>query len=79
MPSRQTLKGLPTSRKTASNIGLAYSYKESTVAYEMLLKTSRRLKSKGMKKTLVSNGLIEEAPFSRLLSGMDALNIDVKS
>lgn len=65
--------------KAAGNIGLAYTYNEPTVAYEMLLETSRLVKDKGMKNILVSNGLIEEAPFSELLPDLDALNIDVKS
>jgi pyruvate formate lyase activating enzyme len=61
------------------NIGLAYTYNEPTVFYEMMLETARLAKLSGLKNVAVSNGFINQEPLSALLEVMDAFNIDLKA
>ena len=60
------------------NIGLAYTYNEPLVGYEVVLDTSRIIRSKGLKNVLVTNGMICDKPLRSLLPFIDAMNIDLK-
>ena len=60
------------------NIGLAYTYNEPTVFYEMMLELSEMIHKGGLLNVMVSNGYIEKEPLERLLPFMDAFNIDLK-
>lgn len=61
------------------NIGLAYTYNEPLIWYEMVLDTGRLIREAGMKNVLVTNGFISPEPLEQLLPLVDALNIDLKS
>lgn len=58
--------------------GIAFTYNEPTIAYELVLRLSRKAKEKGLAVAVVSNGFINEAPLKELLPYTDAWNIDLK-
>ncbi|MFW5872571.1 MAG: AmmeMemoRadiSam system radical SAM enzyme [bacterium] len=60
------------------NIGIAYTYNEPTVWYEFMLDIARQSRQHNLKNIMISNGYIEQAPLDKLLSYMDAFNIDLK-
>jgi pyruvate formate lyase activating enzyme len=59
--------------------GIAYTYTEPLIWYEYVLDTARIATEKGLYNVLVTNGYIHEEPWKRLLSHIDAMNIDLKS
>ncbi len=61
------------------SIGLAFTYNEPSIWYEYIWATAPRLKEKGLKTVLVTNGYLEKEPLQRLLPYIDACNIDVKA
>lgn len=61
------------------SFALAYTYSEPLVHFEYLLETAELARSRGLKNVLVTNGYIEEKPARKLLSLMDAANIDLKA
>lgn len=61
------------------NIGIAYTYNEPTVFYELMLETSILAKKSGLKNVMVSNGYISQTPLQELLNTIDAFNIDLKA
>lgn len=61
------------------NIGIAYTYNEPTVFYEMMLETATYAKSTGLKNVIISNGFINREPLEQLLPFIDAFNIDLKA
>jgi pyruvate formate lyase activating enzyme len=60
------------------NLGVAYTYNEPLVAYEFLLDTARRVRARGLKNVVVTNGYVNPAPLETLLPHIDAWNIDLK-
>ena len=65
--------------KDHGSIGVAYTYTEPLMWFEYLLDAGRLIHEAGGKNVLVSNGLINEGPFSELLPFIDAMNIDLKT
>lgn len=61
------------------NIGIAYTYNEPTIYYEMMLDTAMIVAKRGMKNVMVSNGFINKEPLHELMHYMDAFNIDLKA
>lgn len=61
------------------NLGVAFTYNEPLIGVEFLRDTAFLLKKRGMKVVLVTNGMMEEAPFRELLPLVDAMNIDLKA
>lgn len=61
------------------NIGIAYTYNEPTVFYEMILETGELAKIAGLKNVIISNGFINREPLEQLLPFIDAFNIDLKA
>lgn len=61
------------------SIGVAYTFTEPLIWWEYLMDSTRKLKGIGQKNILVSNGYINEKPFSEIIPYMDAINISVKS
>ncbi len=59
-------------------IGLAYTYSEPLVWYEMVRDTARIARERGLKNVLVTNGYVREDPLRELLPLVDAMNVDVK-
>lgn len=62
-----------------NNIGIAYTYNEPSIWYEFVLETAKKVKEKGYKNVLVTNGYINEEPLKELLPYIDGMNIDLKS
>lgn len=62
-----------------SSIGIAYTYNEPIIFYELVLETSKRAKEAGLKNVLVTNGYMNPAPLEQLLPYIDAMNIDLKA
>jgi pyruvate formate lyase activating enzyme len=65
--------------KDKGNIGLAYTYNEPLINYEFVSDCAALARKNGLKNVLVSNGMINEAPFQKLLEFIDAANLDLKS
>lgn len=65
--------------KGRNSIGIAFTYNEPIVSYEYILDISKKVKAKGLKTIMVTNGYINEEPLKRLLPYIDAMNIDLKS
>jgi len=61
------------------NIGVAFTYNEPLISYEYIMDTAPLLQQAGLKVALVTNGLINEEPFLKLLPFIDAVNIDLKA
>lgn len=61
------------------NTGIAYTYNEPTVFFEMMLETAILAKDRGLKNVAVSNGFINQEPLKELLTVTDAFNIDLKA
>ena len=64
--------------RVRGNIGVAYTYNEPLVGYEYVRDSAALARARGMKNVLVTNGVIEEAPWLELLPLIDAANIDLK-
>ena len=60
------------------NIGVAYTYNEPLIGYEYVRDCAALIRERGLVNVLVTNGMIEEAPWRALLSSIDAANIDLK-
>jgi len=60
-------------------IGLAYTYSEPLVWFEMVRDTANIAKQRGLKNVLVTNGYVREEPLRELLPVIDAMNVDVKA
>jgi pyruvate formate lyase activating enzyme len=61
------------------NIGVAYTYNEPLIGYEFVRDCAYLAAKKGLKNVVVTNGYINEKPFSEILPLIDAFNIDLKS
>jgi len=57
---------------------LAYTYTDPVIFYEYTYDTAKLAKSKGIRSVLVTAGYINPEPWKRLLSYIDAANIDLK-
>jgi pyruvate formate lyase activating enzyme len=62
----------------ADNIGVAFTYNEPLVSPEFILGTAPLLRAAGLAVVLVTNAMINEAPFADVLMHADAMNIDLK-
>ncbi len=60
------------------NIGVAYTYNEPLIGYEYVRDCAALIHEREMVNVLVTNGVIEEAPWRALLPLIDAANIDLK-
>lgn len=61
------------------NIGLAFTYNEPLIGYEYVLDCAKLAKERALSVVLVTNGLINSDPWTRLLPYVDAANIDLKA
>lgn len=61
------------------NIGIAYTYNEPTVFYELMRDTAIEVKKRGKDNVLVTNGYINEKPLRELIPYIDAANVDLKA
>ena len=65
-------------RKRGS-IGLAYTYNEPVIWFEYMLETAALIHDMGKKNVMVTNGYINPGPLKRLLTLIDAFNVDLKA
>jgi pyruvate formate lyase activating enzyme len=56
--------------------GVAYTYTEPTIFYELMNDTSQKAKNNGLYNVMITNGYIEKEPLIDLK--IDAMNIDIK-
>ena len=61
------------------NIGIAYTYNEPFTFYEFMFETAKLAQKKGLKNVVVSNGYINPEPLKKILTYIDAFNIDLKA
>lgn len=61
------------------NIGIAFTYNEPTVFFEMMEETAHLAKKSDLLNVVISNGYINQQPLEKLISVTDAFNIDLKS
>jgi pyruvate formate lyase activating enzyme len=64
--------------KAVGSLGVAYTYNEPLIGFEYVLDCARKVRAKGLKNVLVTNGLINAEPLAELLPFIDAMNIDLK-
>ena len=57
---------------------IAFTYSEPTVHYEYVLEAALLARQAGLRTVLVTNGLLNAEPAARLLSAIDAVNLDIK-
>ncbi len=72
------LAELAYSLRGRGNIGVAYTYNEPLVDYEYVRDTAKRVREKGMKNVLVSNGTAALPVLDAISPYMDAMNLDLK-
>lgn len=65
--------------KQSNNIGIAYTYNEPIVNFEMVAETAELFHKHGLKNVLVSNAYICLEPLKELIPLIDAFNIDLKA
>jgi pyruvate formate lyase activating enzyme len=80
----QPTREIPSERLTtmvaqSGTIGIAYTYSEPYIWFETIMETGARIKERGLKNVMVTNGYMEERPVKELLTVIDAMNIDIKS
>jgi len=79
-PTQEITRGDLLSRvQRPDNIGLAFTYAEPLMWYEFVRDLLPRLKEKGQKTVLVTNGYINPEPLEEILPYIDAVNIDIKT
>jgi len=61
------------------SIGVAYTYNEPLMWFEFVLECAKKVRARGLKNVLVTNGMINSDPLEELLPFVDAMNIDIKS
>lgn len=65
--------------ESTDNIGIAYTYNEPVVYFEMMMDTARLVHKRGKKNVAVTNAFIEPDPLEELIPLMDAFNVDLKA
>ena len=61
------------------NIGIAYTYNEPLISIEFVEKTAKLAHEHNLKNVLVTNGMVTNEAYSRLVPYIDALNVDLKT
>jgi pyruvate formate lyase activating enzyme len=80
LPAREvTAEQLAQMAAENRSIGIAYTYSEPSIWFETIMDVGARIKNRGLKNVMVTNGYMEPAPLNDLLSIVDAMNIDIKS
>ncbi len=65
-------------RRTAGNLGIAFTYNEPLVSFELIRDVAKLVKPEGYRIVAVSNGCVEEPVLEELAPYVDAMNIDLK-
>ncbi|NLV16906.1 MAG: AmmeMemoRadiSam system radical SAM enzyme [Syntrophomonadaceae bacterium] len=75
----EELLNLAQEAKKHDSVGVAYTYSEPLMWYEYLADVLPMMKNVGLENVLVTNGYINPEPLQAIISGVDAMNIDLKS
>jgi pyruvate formate lyase activating enzyme len=62
-----------------NNIGIAFTYNEPFISYEFIRDCLPFIKRTKLKVVLVSNGMINLGPLTKIINEIDAFNIDLKA
>lgn len=65
--------------QTPNNIGVAYTYNEPTMLFELMLETAQLVSGAEMCNVMVTNGFINQKPLALLLEHVHAFNVDLKA
>ncbi len=74
-----TIESIVDETAESGSIGIAYTYSEPYTWFESIMDIAPRIKSRGLKNVMVTNGFMEDKPLEQLLEYVDAMNIDIKS
>jgi pyruvate formate lyase activating enzyme len=77
--SAEQMVNIADSARTRGNIGIAYTYNEPFIWYEYIYDCCRAAKEKNLYNVLVTNGFVRKQPLEKIISYIDAMNIDVKA
>ena len=77
--SPESLVTLAEAYRPQGNIGLAFTYNEPLIGFEYVLDCAKLAKPREFQIVLVTNGMIQPKPWSRLLPYVDAAHIDLKA
>jgi pyruvate formate lyase activating enzyme len=61
------------------SVGVAYTYNEPMIWFEFVMECAGKVRERGLKNVLVTNGSVNAEPLAELLPLIDAMNIDLKS
>lgn len=64
--------------RTKDNLGIAFTYNEPLVSFELIVDVAKRIRPHGYKVVVVSNGCVEETVLEQVAPYVDAMNIDLK-
>lgn len=64
--------------ETPGNIGMAFTYNEPVVSFEMMEEIGGMIHRGGQKNVMVTNGFINPIPLKRSFDTIDAFNVDLK-
>ena len=74
----EALAELALETRDRGNIGLAFTYNEPLIGWEVVRDAARLARAEGLKNVLVSNGTAELAVLEELKPWIDAMNVDLK-
>ena len=74
----EALADLAVRLKPRGNAGLAFTYNEPLIGWEFVRDAAKRVREKGMKTVLVTNGTAELDVLEEFAPYIDAMNIDLK-
>ncbi len=60
------------------SVGVAFTYNEPTINFEYIMEVAPRLRERGAKVVLVTNGHLAQGPWKEIMEYTDGANIDVK-
>jgi len=66
-------------QKSLNNIGIAFTYNEPVIWFEYIRDVATKVRRKGLKTVMVSNGYVNKEPLREIISFTDAFNIDLKA
>lgn len=61
-----------------ASIGIAFTYNEPLLSYEYIISVASKVRTHGKKVALVTNGTVELPVLEKLITYVDAMNIDLK-
>jgi pyruvate formate lyase activating enzyme len=66
-------------KATPESIGIAFTYNEPSIWYELMYDTAVAFKQHGFRTAMITNGFISKSAIENLLPLIDAFNVDLKA